>query len=118
MNISYDFILENILNIFELRTYTLHVGKLSKAIQVYEELCWPALKKYNKNMVRYYIGDIGALNQIIHVWQFEDDSSRRETWKKIFADEDFIKFASEFRPLVLSQENKLMTAAPWTPLSN
>ena len=28
---------------------------------------------------------------------------------------NFIKFASEFRPLVLTQENKLMTAAPWTP---
>ena len=109
MNILYEFILENTLNIFELRTYTLHVGKLSKAIQVYEELGWPALKKYKKNIVRYYIGDIGALNQIIHVWQFEDDNSRRETWKKIFADEDFIKFASEFRPLVLTQENRPTT---------
>ena len=118
MNILYEFIFENTLNIFELRTYTLHVGKLSKAIQVYQELGWPALKKYKKNIVRYYIGDIGALNQIIHVWQFEDDNSRRETWKKIFADEDFIKFASEFRPLVLTQENKLMTAAPWTPFSS
>ena len=118
MNILYEFILENTLNIFELRTYTLHVGKLSKAIQFYEEHGWPDLKKYKKNIVRYYIGDIGALNQIIHVWQFEDDNSRRETWKKIFADEDFIKFASEFRPLVLTQENKLMTAAPWTPLSS
>ena len=29
---------------------------------------------------------------------------------------DFMKFATEFRPLVLTQENKLMTAAPWTPV--
>jgi hypothetical protein len=27
-----------------------------------------------------------------------------------------MKFVAEFRPLVLSQENKLMTAAPWTPI--
>ena len=60
-------------------------------------------------------GDVGALNQIIHVWQFQDDNSRRELWKTIYNDKDFIKFASEFRPLVLTQENKLMTAAPWTP---
>jgi len=106
------------MNIFELRTYTLHVGKLGQAIQIYNELGWPALKKYNENIVRYFIGDVGALNQIIHVWQFEDDNNRRDLWKTIYADKDFIKFASEFRPLVLSQENKLMTAAPWTPVKN
>ena len=33
----------------------------------------------------------------------------------VYNDKDFIKFASEFRPLVLTQENKIMTAAPWTP---
>jgi|TARA_B110000444_G_scaffold86016_1_gene81310 hypothetical protein len=104
------------MSIFELRTYTLHVGKLAQAIQIYNELGWPALKKYNKNIVRYFIGDVGALNQIIHVWQFEDDNKRRELWATIYADKDFIKFATEFRPLVLTQENKLMTAAPWTPV--
>ena len=103
------------MKIFELRTYTLHVGKLSSAIKIYEELGWPALKKYKANIIRYYIGDVGALNQIIHVWQFEDDNSRRELWKTIYDDKDFIKFALKFRPLVLTQENKLMTAAPWTP---
>jgi hypothetical protein len=104
------------MGIFELRTYTLHVGKLEQAIEVYNQLGWPALKKYNKNIVRYFIGDVGALNQIIHVWQFEDDNSRRELWKTIYADKNFMKFVAEFRPLVLSQENKLMTAAPWTPI--
>ena len=103
------------MNIFELRTYTLHVGKLSTAIEIYQDLGWPALQKYKKNIIRYYIGDVGALNQIIHIWQFEDDNARRELWKIIYKDKDFIKFATEFRPLVLTQENKLMTAAPWTP---
>ena len=103
------------MKIFELRTYTLYVGKLSAAIKIYEDLGWPALKKYKDNIIRYYVGDVGALNQIIHVWQFQDDISRRELWKTIYSDKDFIKFASKFRPLVLTQENKLMTAAPWTP---
>ena len=39
-------------------------------------------------------------------------------WKENFkgkelSDEDIIKFAAKFRPLVLNQENKLMTQAPW-----
>tara|TARA_B100000131_G_C18067667_1_gene593219 strand:- start:344 stop:682 length:339 start_codon:yes stop_codon:yes gene_type:complete len=103
------------MSIYELRTYTLYVGKLNEAIDIYLNYGWPAIKKYEKNLIKYFIGDIGALNQIIHVWQFDDDKQRREIWKKIFSDEDFLIFASKFRPLVLKQENKLMTAAPWTP---
>ena len=41
---------------------------------------------------------------------------RRELWKQIFSDEDFIKFASKFRPLVLNQENKIMIQAPWVEI--
>ena len=48
--------------------------------------------------------------------KYEDDNERRKLWKQIFSDEDFIKFASKFRPLVLSQENKLMTQAPWVEM--
>ena len=93
------------MSIYELRTYTLYVGKLNEAIDIYLNYGWPAIKKYEKNLIKYFIGDIGALNQIIHVWEFDDDNHRREIWKKIFSDEDFLIFASKFRPLVLKQEN-------------
>ena len=99
--------------IYELRTYTLFVGKLHEASEIYKEFGTPWIKKFKNNLVNYYLGDIGALNQIIHIWKFEDDNERRELWKQIFSDEDFIKFASKFRPLVLSQENKIMSQAPW-----
>ena len=99
--------------IYELRTYTLFVGKIQEASEIYKELGTPWINKFKKNLVNYYLGDIGALNQIIHIWKFEDDNDRRRLWKQIFSDEDFIKFAAKFRPLVLNQENKLMTQAPW-----
>ena len=102
--------------IYELRTYTLFVGKLNEASEIYKEFGTPWIKKFKNNLVNYYLGDIGALNQIIHIWRFEDDNERRELWKQIFSDEDFIKFASKFRPLVLNQENKIMIQAPWVEI--
>ena len=104
------------MTIYELRTYTLFVGKLHEASEIYKELGTPWINKFKKNLVNYYIGDIGALNQIIHIWKFEDDNERRKLWKHIFSDKDFIKFASKFRPLVLNQENKIMTQAPWVEI--
>jgi hypothetical protein len=41
---------------------------------------------------------------------------RRKHWAGVFANKDFVEgFASKFRPLVMTQEVKLLTAAPWGP---
>ena len=101
--------------IYELRTYTLQVGKLAEAVEVYQSLGWPAIEPYQDKLVGYFMGDIGALNQIIHVWKFDDDADRRAFWAKIYDDEAFMPFARSFRPLIQTQENKLMLAAPWGP---
>ena len=101
--------------IYELRTYTFKVGKLSEAIALYENEAWPALKKYEDYLVGYFTGDIGGLNQLIHIWKFADDGDRRAFWTTLFKDPDFMAFAAKLRPLVLTQENKLMLASPWGP---
>ena len=101
--------------IYELRTYTLNVGKIADAIKLYTELGWPALKLYEDHLIGYFTGDIGALNQIVHLWKFDDDADRRQFWAKIYADDNFMAFAAKFRPLLQTQENKLLLAAPWGP---
>ena len=71
---------------------------------------------YHKNLVGYFQGDTGTINQIVHLWKFEDDTGRRRHWAAVFANKDFVEgFAGKFRPLVMSQEVKLLTAAPWGP---
>lgn len=101
--------------LFELRTYTAIVGKMPEIIELYKREGWPALSKHPQRLVGYYVGDIGALNQLIHLWRYEDDADRRAFWAGVFGDEQFMKFARQMRPLLLSQENKLMTGAPWGP---
>ena len=92
--------------IYELRTYTLAVGKMAEAVELYKTIGWPALSKIEEGrLIGYFTGDIGAMNQIIHVWKFEDDADRRAFWAKVFADEGFMAFAAKFRPLVLEQQN-------------
>ena len=69
--------------LYELRTYTLYVGKMVEATKLYQELGFPALKNGG------YV-----------------------------ANKEFVeRFAAKFRPLVMTQEVKLLTAAPWGPHS-
>jgi hypothetical protein len=101
--------------IYELRTYDVVVGKMAEAVSLYNTEGWPAIQRHPQRLVGYFTGDVGAINQIIHLWKFEDDADRRAFWAGVFADEAFMDFARKLRPLLLSQNNKLMLASPWGP---
>ena len=46
--------------------------------------------------------------------EFDDDADRRAHWAAVYANKDFINgFASKFRPLLMTQEVKLLQATPW-----
>jgi NIPSNAP len=100
------------------RTYTLYVGKMAEAVKLYQEYGYPALQKggQDKKLVGYFQGDTGMINQLVHLWKFDDDADRRAHWTAVFANKDFVEgFAAKFRPLVMTQEVKLLHPAPWGP---
>jgi hypothetical protein len=99
--------------LFELRTYTVIVGKMAVVTDLYQREGWPALARHPPQLVGYFTGDIGAMNQLVHLWKFEDDADRRAFWAGVFGDPVFMAFAAQLRPLLHSQENKLLLAAPW-----
>src|SRR5271154_4730047 len=104
--------------LYELRTYTLRVGAMAEAVKLYQELGFPALQKggHDKKLIGYFQADTGTINQLVHLWKFEDDADRRAHWAAVFANTDFVEgFAAKFRPLVMTQEVKLLQAAPWGP---
>jgi NIPSNAP protein len=104
--------------LYELRTYTLHVGKMAEAVKLYQEIGFPALQKggQDKKLVGYFQSDTGTINQLVHLWKFDDDADRRAHWTGLSANKDFAEgFASKFRPLLMTQEVKLLHPAPWGP---
>jgi NIPSNAP len=49
------------LALYELRTYSLYVGKLAEARELYQSEGWPALTRHAANrLVGCFIGDVGA----------------------------------------------------------
>lgn len=103
--------------LFEMRTYTLYVGKMEEAEALYTELGYPALQRggHDKKLIGYFQSDTGIANQIMHFWRFEDDADRRKHWKGVRSNEDFISFVMKFRPMIMNQEIRLFNGAPWGP---
>ncbi len=105
------------LELYERRTYDVHVGQMSKVLELYSNEGWPALEAggHSRFLVGYFVSDTGPLHQLIHLWRFSDDAERREFWKNLFTDDDFMAFAVQLRPLLQKQEIQLMQSAPWGP---
>ena len=101
--------------IYELRTYQVVVGKMAAVIELYKTEGYPAIARHPAKLVGYFTGDIGALNELVHLWKFDDEADRRAFWAGLFADPAFMAFAAQLRPMLLSQNNKLMLNAPWGP---
>jgi NIPSNAP len=76
----------------------------------------PGLQKggQDKKLVGYFQSDTGTINQLVHLWKFDDDADRRAHWAGLSANKGFVEgFASKFRPLLMTQEVKLLHPAPW-----
>jgi hypothetical protein len=73
--------------LYEMRTYTLYVETMAEA-----ELGFPALQKggHDKNFVEYFQGDTGMINQLVHLWKFDDDAVLRALGATVFSNTDFV----------------------------
>ena len=77
--------------LYELRTYTLRVGAMAEAVKLYQELGFPALQKggQDKKLVGYFQADTGTINQLVHLWKFDDDADRRAHWAAVYCEQGF-----------------------------
>jgi NIPSNAP len=103
--------------VYEKRIYSVTVGQMAEVSRLYASEGWPALEAggFGKNLIGYFISDTGELHQLVHLWRFDSDDDRRAFWKRLFENERFMAFAKQLRPLVKTQQNQLLLAAPWGP---
>ncbi len=102
--------------IVEERIYTLKVGVLNDYIKNYEEHGLAAQKRILGHLVGWYHTEFGALNQIVHMWAYENLEERALRRVALFKDPDFLHCLSLNRPLIASQENKLLIPASFSPI--
>lgn len=103
--------------IYEKRTYSVTVGQMAEVTRLYSTLGYPALEAggFATKLIGYFISDTGELHQLMHLWRFDSDEDRRSFWKRLFADDAFMAFAKQLRPLIKTQNNQLFVPAPWGP---
>lgn len=101
--------------IVEMRTYTLVAGGVAKYMKLYEEEGFAIQGLVLGNLVGWYFTEFGELNQIVHMWGYDSFAERERRRKELAGRADWQAFLAKIVPLILKQENKIMTPAPWSP---
>jgi hypothetical protein len=101
--------------IVEERIYTLQVGTVPEYLRLYEAEGLAIQKPILGNMVGYFTTEFGPLNQIIHMWGYADLNDRARRRAQLAADPGWQAYIKKVRPFMITQENKLLIPASFSP---
>ena len=102
--------------IVEERMYTLHAGKAAEYLKSYEQEGLAIQRPILGRFLGYYYSEIGTLNMVMHMWAYEGFDERETRRAKLAQDPRWLAYGVKVRPLVLTQENRILRPAPfWEP---
>ena len=97
----------------EERIYRLKIGAVPEYCKIYEELGMKTQLKHLPHMVGYYFTEVGGLNTMVHLWAYDSLDQRDKCRAAMQADPDWKKYLEKSRPLMETQETRIMKAAPF-----
>ena len=105
--------------IVDMRIYTTRPGKLGAFVQLYRDYAWPLQQRYLGRCLGWYTAAEGPLNQVVHLWGYEDQGDRERRRAAMAADpawSDYLKRSEELG-LLVSQENRFLKPTEFSPVS-
>lgn len=104
--------------IVEERIYTCHCGKAQQYVQLYDAEGFAIQRPILGHLVGYFTTEIGTLNQLVHLWAYESLEDRATRRARLLADPAWRAYAAKVQPLVLTQENRILVPARFSPWAN
>jgi hypothetical protein len=94
--------------LIDLRVYTIRLRKMSKFLQVFDELAMPVQIKYLGLPIGMYTSVVGKLNQVVHLWAFPDMGSFEARHAARDLDPAWPAYLEASEDLIVAQETRLL----------
>jgi len=102
--------------IYELRTYQLHINGIPKFNDLVKNGMVPVVSDYGLAPLGMWHTEIGPLNEVVHLWAYNDLNERREKWARADQDERRQKLLDELDSVIIKMDNKIMTPFEFSPM--
>ena len=102
--------------IVEQRTYTLHPGKTPEWLDIYEREGRELQVHHLGRMIGYFTTEIGPLNEVVHLWAYEDLEDRRRRREALTSTLEWQALLGKLLPLCRDMASKILIPAPFSPI--
>lgn len=97
--------------IVEMRTYTLKIGKVNEYLALYRAEGLEAQSRHLGQPYGYYSTETGELNQLIHMWAYEDMSDRTTRRAALYDDPQWRAVVPRLFELIERMESTILNPA-------
>ncbi len=102
--------------IVEQRDYHVFTGKLSELVRLYETEGIAIQQELLGGLVAAFTTDVGALSTYTSLWRYESHGERERRRAQLQADDRWRAFLAKIRPLIHTQQNRILVPTPFSPL--
>jgi len=101
--------------IVEQRTYTLYPGKTNEYLRIYQEEGLAVQTRVLGRLVGYYSSEIGVVNQLVHMWAYDDFNDRQKRRAALHAEPQWQAYLPKVLPLIMRQETQILIPTAFSP---
>ena len=101
--------------IYDHRTYTLVTRKLKPYLKLFEDFALPVMQENGMVLERYFVTQIGSLNEVVHIWRYESLAALEQIRIRRDADPRWADYLERSEGMVLMQQNKIVEEVSFSP---
>ncbi len=94
--------------IVDIRTYTIRPRGVPEFLRLFEELALPIALRHWGPPVAFYVSEVGPLNQVVHMWEFESLADMERCRAAIYNDPEFAKYVAATDGMIVAQEDRIV----------
>ena len=98
------------------RTYTLVPSKKSLFLKEYEERGLAIQQRHLKRLVGYFETEIGTVNQIVHIWAYDDLADRATKRAGLAQDPEWQAFVQDTISCIEQMQNRILVPTAFSPM--
>lgn len=104
--------------IVEMRTYVLHPGQQGAFVSLMGDEGIAIERRILGRMLGFYTCEIGALNQVVHLWGYDSFEDRQQRRARLAASPEWAAFVPKVLPLIRDMENRILQPAPFAAVES